>query len=304
MNVTFFGTGAMASLFAARFALAGVAEVSVVGTWGEAVAAMRRDGIRIEDASGVRVAGVRAAFPDEAVPRADLAVVLVKSWQTPRVAGCLGGKLKPGGVALTLQNGLGNVEALGVRAWAGVTSEGATSLAPGVVAHRGAGETCVAAPDGSHAGLTADAVAGLFRRAGFAARACSPERAEGLVWGKLAVNCGINALTALCGATNGELLHRRASAALMERAASECAAVARARGIALPFDDAAAAVRAVARRTAGNRSSMLQDVARGAQTECDAINGAVAREGRRLGVPVPVNEALWRMMLAHPSARG
>ncbi|MDR0841953.1 MAG: 2-dehydropantoate 2-reductase [Acidobacteriota bacterium] len=291
MKVSFFGTGAMASLFAARFALSGVAEVTLIGTWPEAVDAMRRKGIRIEDASGIRSVAVRAAFPADLVPPADLAVVLVKSWQTPRLAGCLWGKLKPGGVAITLQNGLGNVEALGGRVWPGVTSEGATLLGPGVVAHRGAGVTHIAAPE-----AVREAMAGLFRRAGFETYACPPAKVESLIWGKLAVNCGINALTALCGVPNGELLNRRAAVVLMENATLECAAVARARGIVLPFADPAAEVRDVARRTAGNRSSMLQDVSRGAPTECDAINGAVVREGRRLGVPTPVNEALWRMM--------
>ena len=287
MRVTFFGTGAMASLFAARFALVGVAEVTMIGTWAEAIRTIRKKGICIEDFSEIRSAAVCASFPDESAPPADLAVVLVKSWQTPRVAACLERNLKPGGIAVSLQNGLGNIEALGGRVLPGVTSEGATLLGPGAVAHRGAGKTHIAAPD---------TVVELFRRAGFETYSCSAEKMESLIWGKLAVNCGINALTALYDISNGELLERRDAAMLMERAARECAAVAKARGTALPFADPAAEVRNVALRTAKNRSSMLADVLRGAPTECDAINGAVVREGKRLGVPVPVNEELWQMM--------
>jgi 2-dehydropantoate 2-reductase len=82
----------------------------------------------------------------------------------------------------------------------------------------------------------------------------------------------------------------------MARAALECAAVAAARGIRLPFADPVEHAREVARLTAANRSSMLQDVLRGAPTECDAIYGAVVREGERLGVPVPVNAELWRRL--------
>jgi len=58
----------------------------------------------------------------------------------------------------------------------------------------------------------------------------------------------------------------------------------------------------VARRTAGNRSSMLQDILRGAPTEIDAINGAVAEAGERLQVPTPVNRTLWRLVRAAVAA--
>jgi 2-dehydropantoate 2-reductase len=275
----------MSCLFAARFALSGVAKIIMLGTWAEAVRAIRRNGIRIDDAAGTRIARVDAEFYDAPAPAADLAIVLVKSWQTQRVAARLEKNLKPCGSAFSLQNGLGNIEALGGRAFPGVTFEGATLIAPGHVAHRGSGMTHIAGPERA---------AELFRRAGFEAYECAPENAESLIWGKLAVNCGINALTALRGVRNGELLKQGSAAALMEKAAQECAAVARARGVELPYADPAAEVRETARRTAENMSSMLSDILRGAPTECDAINGAVAREGARLGIPVPVNNALWR----------
>ena len=288
MRVTFWGTGAMACFFAARFALSGVARITMLGTWAEAIHAIRQKGICVEDATGTRIADVDAEFYDATVPPADLAIVLVKSWQTPRVAGLLEKNLQPGGVALSLQNGLGNIEALGGRAFAGVTFEGATLICPGHVAHRGSGTTHIAVPE---------PVVELFRSAGFETYRCAPAKVESLTWGKLAINCGINALTALYGVRNGELLKQRSVAALMEKATLECAAVARARGVELPYADPAVEVRETARRTAGNMSSMLMDVLRGAPTECDAINGAVVREGNRLGIPVPVNEALWRAIL-------
>jgi len=288
MRVTFWGTGAMACFFAARFALSGVARITMLGTWAEAIHAIRQKGICVEDATGTRIADVDAEFYDATVPPADLAIVLVKSWQTPRVAGLLEKNLQPGGVALSLQNGLGNIEALGGRAFAGVTFEGATLICPGHVAHRGNGTTHIAVPE---------PVVELFRSAGFETYRCAPAKVESLTWGKLAINCGINALTALYGVRNGELLKQRSVAALMEKATLECAAVARARGVELPYADPAVEVRETARRTAGNMSSMLMDVLRGAPTECDAINGAVVREGNRLGIPVPVNEALWRAIL-------
>jgi 2-dehydropantoate 2-reductase len=190
-------------------------------------------------------------------------------------------------VALTLQNGLGNAQLLGPKACPGTTAEGATLLGPGLVLPAGSGPTYAAAPEW---------VIDLFQRAGFEAHRCNVEESDAYLWGKLAVNCAINPLSALLQVKNGELLHCPEAANLMNRAALECAEIARAKGIHLPFDDVTAHVHQVATQTADNKSSMLQDIMRGARTECDAINGAVVREGRIAGLPTPVNEILWQLV--------
>lgn len=285
MRITILGTGALACLFGAR--LASVAEVTLVGTWAEGLAAIQERGIVVEGPEGATTVRVQAAPLDAGVGSADLVLVLVKAWQTEHVAGYLSSLLTPNGIALTLQNGLGNLEKLGPRARLGVTTLGATLLGPGHVRLGGIGPTHIAAPEW---------VADLLRSAGFETHLA--ENVEGLLWSKLVANCGINALTALLRVPNGELLARPDATAVMDRAATECAAVARARDIALPFDDPIAHVREVAQRTATNSSSMLQDILRGAPTEIEAINGAVAREGKRLYVPTPVNEMLWRLIRA------
>ena len=287
MRITILGTGALACLFGAR--LARQAEVTLVGTWPAGLRALEVSGITLEE-NGTTVSRRVAAAPlGQPLEPADLALVLVKAWQTESVAPHLPGLLNAGGTAVTLQNGLGNLEKLGPRACQGVTMVGATLLGPGRVRCGGAGPTHIAGPAW---------VAEAFREAGFEAYPVEAAQVTGLVWGKLAINCGINALTALLRVQNGELLERPDARQLMERAAAECAAVAQAKGITLPFADAAAQVCEMARRTASNRSSMFQDVLRGAPTEIDAINGAVAREGQRLGRPVPVNEVLWRLVKA------
>lgn len=287
MRVLLFGAGAMSCLFGAR--LAPVADVTLVDAWREGIDAIRKNGILLEDSHGSRTAAVGAELPGTPLEPFDLALVLVKSWQTDAISKILPGCLKPGAIAISLQNGLGNVERLGANAFPGTTAEGATLLGPGHVRAGGSGPTHVVAPA---------RVVDLLKSAGFEAYACDAGKARSLVWGKLSVSCGINALTALLGVPNGELLKRPAATELLERAVAECAAVARAAGIDLPYADPVSYAKEVAARTADNRSSMLQDVLRGAPTECDAINGAVAREGSRLRVPAPVNETLWRLVLA------
>jgi len=205
---------------------------------------------------------------------------------------------------VTLQNGVGNLEklqaALGQRSTLGVTSLGATLERPGVVRHAGEGPIHLAPPavPKDHPVQAAfGALADALRAARFDLHLS--EDVVSLVWGKLAVNAGINPLTALLGVPNGFLAEHRACRRLMEEAAREVGAVAEAQGIALPYDDPSAAALDVARRTAANHSSMLQDRMQGRPTEIDAICGAVVAAGKRHGVPTPVNHLFLRWMDPH-----
>jgi 2-dehydropantoate 2-reductase len=287
MRVIIFGTGAMACLFGAR--LSPAAQVVLLDTWAEGIETIRERGLIQDDCGELRTVPVQAEYLGSQIEPADLAIVLVKSWQTEQIAKYISYYLRPDGIAISLQNGLGNVEILGDRAFPGATTEGATLLGPGHVRAGGSGTTHIVAPEWA---------VELLKNAGFDCRRCTPDDVEGLLWGKLSVSCGINALTALLRVPNGELLKRADAENLMIRAAQECADVAQARGIRLPFSDPAVRVKEVAEQTATNQSSMLQDILRGAPTECDAINGAVVREGRMLDVPTPVNEILWHLVRA------
>jgi 2-dehydropantoate 2-reductase len=130
----------------------------------------------------------------------------------------------------------------------------------------------------------------LFQAAGFEAHLA--DNVDNLVWGKLIVNVGINALTAILRVPNGALAELPAARTLLERAVVEAVAVVQAKKITLPYENPVERVVGVARATAANRSSMLQDVLRGAPTEIGVINGAIVHEGERVGVPTPVNQML------------
>jgi 2-dehydropantoate 2-reductase len=122
--------------------------------------------------------------------------------------------------------------------------------------------------------------------------------AQSLIWGKLVINAAINPLTALLRVPNGRLLEIPAAHDLMKALATEVAQVAGAEHIPLPFADPVAAAEDVARRTAPNHSSMLQDILRGAPTEIDAICGAVVRIGQQHRLESPVNWTCWKLVKA------
>ncbi len=286
MRLLVAGIGAMGSLFAAR--LAPHAAVTMLGHWPAQVDAIRRKGILLQELDGRRSTRTVAITDDPGeIGPVDGVLVLVKSTQTARTALELAALFYPPPRVLTLQNGLGNREKLAAalpatRLTQGSTAQGATLIRPGWVRHAGNGETTLARGDAFWADL--------LTSAGFPISLS--EAIDGVIWGKLVVNAGINPLTALLQKPNGYLVENETARACMARAAGEAAAVARRLGIPLPFADPAAAAAAVARATASNHSSMWQDLARGARSEIEAITGEIVARGRALGVPTPVNEYL------------
>ena len=300
MNITVVGPGAVGLLFAARLAQAG-ASVTLLDHRPERAALMEREGVLLEDEGGqVRLALAATADPAAGLAGAELALVCVKAYHTEAVARTLAGHLPAGARALTLQNGMGNVEALVAalgegRVLGGITSEGATLLGPGRVRHAGRSQTHLGPVAGPVDALTRR-VAAMFAKAGF-----SVDTAEGvgnLIWTKLVINVGLNALTAILGVANGRLLKLPAALALMGRAVDEALAVGGAMEVRFLYADMREAVRQVAARSETNLSSMLQDVRARRRTEVEFINGAVARQGRRLEVPTPVNQTLCELVLA------
>ncbi|MGE5072507.1 MAG: ketopantoate reductase family protein [Anaerolineae bacterium] len=289
------GTGAMATLFAWRLASAGN-DVTMLGTWQPGLEALAQRGARLVDARGNEAAvPVRVTRDPAACKGARQAIVLVKAWQTARVAEQLRQSLAADGLAVTVQNGLGNYEVLASalrkeRVALGTTTTGATLLGPGLVKPAGNGSISIQ----SHERLAP--LAAALTASGFKVNVV-PDAHE-LLWAKLVINSAINPLTALLRVQNGELLERPTARALMRALAQESAAVAAAEGVQLAGDDPAALVEEVARQTAGNYSSMLQDIQRGAPTEIDAICGAITRAGQRHGLPTPLNEAFWRLVAA------
>jgi 2-dehydropantoate 2-reductase len=293
MRIAIIGTGALASLFAAR--LQSLADVVMVGSWAAQIEVVQANGLTLIEMNG-RSHTIPLAItnqPDSAAP-VDVVLVLVKSYQTETAVTRIQPLLSPNGLVITLQNGLGNAQILRARlhteaVTVGVTSMGATMLAPGIVRHAGDGTIYLAPPASAHTHFLP--LVALLQQAGFTAEVA--DDVDSLVWGKLVINTGINPLTAVLNVPNGYLAEQADVRAVMVAAAQETAAVAAAQGIYLPYPDEAERVLAVAQATAQNRSSMLQDLDWGSRTEIDAICGVVVKIGEMVGVETAVNQQLY-----------
>lgn len=294
-NILVIGTGALSTLFAARLSEAGH-QVSMLGTWKDGIQALNQNGARVSELDGTeRAFQVHATDDPGEVNNVKHAIVLVKSWQTKRVAEKLKGILAPDGMVLTLQNGLGNRETLARdlgagRVALGVTTTGATLLGPGLV--KVGGDGVISLEQNQALGPLEAAL----RSSNFNLQIVRD--AKSLVWGKLIINAAINPLTALLQVPNGELLSHSWTRKAMSMLAREAAEVAKAEQVNLPFSNPIEAVEEVARKTAKNLSSMFQDVRRGAPTEIDAICGAVTRRGEAHGIETPYNRSCWQLVKA------
>jgi 2-dehydropantoate 2-reductase len=288
------GAGAMGSLFGGRLSQAGH-EVLLYDIYREHVQAIRRDGLMIEDLASGRREVCHPGATTQAEDLEDVAflVIFVKSAATETAARQFSRITGKGTIAVTMQNGLGNEgilkEAFGEgRTAAGVTSQGATFLSPGKIRHAGLGPTHLCMSDRNNEKLRSFVDA--LNQAGL--ETDLEENIADLIWSKLIINVGINALTALTGLPNGRLLDFHDTKALMADLVEEAVAVAEKKGVHLTYADPLQMVYQVAEKTGGNRSSMLQDFDRKRQSEIDFINGAIVREAEALGLQVPVNRAI------------
>jgi 2-dehydropantoate 2-reductase len=290
----------MGSLYGGKLAQAGT-DVVLYDIARANVEALNSAGLAIEELGTGAVSTVRVAATSEArdLSGADFLIVFVKSSATAAVARQFAPLAKGSAIAVTLQNGLGNErilrEAFGAgRTAAGVTSQGATFLGPGRIRHAGVGPTHLGMSDRRNEKLAP--LAEALKRAGFETHL--EQSVDNLVWSKLIINVGINALTALTGLANGRLLDFPQTRSVMADLVAEAVRVAQARGVQLTYQDPLAMVYTVAEKTARNRSSMLQDFDRGAPSEIEVINGAILREAEALGLEVPVNRTITRLIQA------
>lgn len=293
-SILIYGSGAMACLAAARLSAAG-ADVVMLDAWEDGIRALE-NGVALTTPDGeTHIHPVRAVTLPSPEFDPSFALVLVKSWQTAQAASVLANCLSPTGMAVTLQNGLGNLEiliaALGKdRARAGSATFGATLLAPGHVRASGSGVLTLDSDP------RLDPLAALFHSADIPIMRSA--EMQTVLWRKVLINAAINPLTALMGIPNGRLIQNSSLFSLVQNILTEGVCVAAAEGFSFSESELFQQVMAVCADTADNRSSMLQDIQRSAPTEIDAICGAIQTAGNRHGIMTPVLNTLIQLIHA------
>jgi 2-dehydropantoate 2-reductase len=293
MKIVIVGPGAMGCLLA-NFLSKSKEEIWFLDKNKERAAKIHQNGISIEGISGYWQTTIKATVDIKQIGQADLIIIAVKSYDTKEAVAEARPLIKENTRVLTLQNGIGNIEIISEivgsdKVIGGVTNLGATLLEAGKVRHAGHGETVIGRSDGKIP-VEMRYIREIFNKVGLETRISRD--IKGLLWSKLIINVGINALTAITRLNNGKLLDFEGTRKILREAVTEATRIAKRKRIKLIYDDPLAKVEAVCEATATNVSSMLQDVLRKKRTEIDFINGVIVRQGQELGIPVPVNSLL------------
>ena len=302
MRVVIVGPGALGS-FLAGF-LSKNAQVILLDKDARRAERISKSGINCEGVSGKWSAKISATAHPSEIGSADLIIICTKAYDTKEAVLRAKPLVAKDTVILTLQNGLGNADIIsevlgGADILAGVTHHGVTLLGEGSIVHAGSGETVIGSIDGEIP-VAVRQIREVFNKSNIETRVSRDIKS--IIWSKLVINTGINALGAITRLKNGELVELETTAEILRAAVTEAVRVAKKKRIKLIYDDPIAKVESVCEATAGNICSMLQDVTRKKKTEIDFINGVIVRQGRSAGIPTPINSLLVNLVKAIESS--
>jgi 2-dehydropantoate 2-reductase len=294
-RVAIVGGGAMGCLFAVRLACAGAA-VTIVDVDSRRLALMNRGGLTLVDDTGVHSARITAVAAIDAPP-ADLVMLFTKGMHSASAIASVAHLVAGNPVALTLQNGIGNAELLAQtfgaeRVLLGSAHVPADLEGPTRVVSRGPSKIEIGGLcEASH--ILAAATGRQLRLAGFDTDIVDEIMVP--IWEKLAFNAALNAPAAVCGVTNSGL-DNEPGRRLAIKVVDESVAVAGAAGIRLNRARIVESVASALRDHPMHKASMVQDRECGRPTEIETINGAISREGARLGVPTVACDTLCELV--------
>ena len=289
------GAGAVGGYFGGMLARAG-ASVVMVGR-PAFVEAVKENGLFLDTVQFQESVRVEVSTEINSIRAAEIVLFCVKTTDNATTARAIAPLLAPGALVVSLQNGVDNVEqiraAAGIEALPAVVYVAASVPEPGRVKHVGRGDLVVGPRNAK-----TERFAGLFERAHVPCRIS--ENIVGELWTKLTWNCALNAVSALGKAKYGQIAASEDARKVVENIVKELLAVAHAANIQLPgLEDLTAAMSGalkVAAQMSGAFSSTAQDLNRGKLTEIDSLNGYIARRAAELGVPAPLNHALYTLV--------
>lgn len=293
MKIAIVGPGAIGSLLAAYLFKSKV-EVVLLDKCPQRAELLNSRGISVEGVSGKWQAKVPVEVEPKGLENAGLVVLCVKSYDTKSAMDKIKDSVPESAYILTLQNGFGNVENISEvfgpdRVLAGATNHGATLAEPGRIKHAGQGETIIGKVDGKIP-VEMRLIRETFNKAGLDLKVSRDIKS--IIWSKLIINVGINALSAILRLPNGMLIDFEGSRLIMKNAVTEAIKVAKRKRVKLIYDDPLDKVESVCSSTAANISSMLQDVLKKRRTEVDFINGFIVRQAQSMGLACNTNQML------------
>ncbi len=293
MKIGVLGAGAIGSTIGGHLAEAGF-NVTLIDIWREHVESINSKGLHLFGVSGDRYIRVKATTSAKNLEKMDMVILSVKAYDTKVAIQSASNIFSKDTILISLQNGLIPQEDFraipGLKyIFRGVTNQGATVVGPGEVYHAGSGPTYIGDPSKMFTDKAKEAV-DIFNKAGLEAY-FEPD-IDSIIWSKLLVNIGINAITAITRKKNEAVARLPELLEVMQLAVSEAMDIVNKLGIELMYKDPFTHIMNVALKTGNNKSSMLQDIERGRKTEIDYINGAIVRLGEELGIPTPINKVL------------
>lgn len=290
------GAGAMGAVWASRLSVAGH-DVAILDVAKDALTAIARDGLVVEQKDGSpRRFQIAATDRADEIGVSDAVIFFTKSHHTEAAAELARPVVGVNTTVLSLQNGWGNSDKLALifpqeQVAMGVTYHSAKVLAPGRIAHTAdAGPTFVGPYLDGAPIERARVIGDAMTAAGIASTVTADIKTE--VWKKLILNSATLPISGLTRLTTGGMGRNTAVLAVSDELAREACAVARGLGLNIDVDERVAAVHTILSAGGGGKASMLQDVEARRKTEIDVVNGAIVREGDRLGISVPLNRAM------------
>lgn len=292
MRICMIGSGAMGSVYGGLLGKAGY-DVTLLDLREDHVQAIREHGLRVDGVCGDHVVHPSARMDAAGLSGFDVAIVFVDSNSTREAARIAEKILALDGFAMTLQNGIGNVEALverlgEARVMAGVSMDSGNYRGPGHASYTNQGPIHLGELHGKTT-VRLEAMVTALTKAGF--KPNITDRPRDYIWEKFTLNCAINPLAALTGLRGGEFIRIEELSVLQDRVLDEVFAVGAAKGIRYPNPKLREYIKDHCFKRY-NQPSMLQHVIQGRRTEIDSLNGALVREAKPFGILTPYNETI------------
>ncbi len=296
MKICIIGCGAVGSLFAGHLAQQGDVEVWAYDVWKDHIDAIRKNGLRLSGAADF-TAKLHATSDAKELPRCDYGIVATKAIHTRSAIVQAARAFDDNSAVCSVQNGVGNEEIIAEHVKIvirGTTFPAGHPIAPGHIGFDIKGDTWIGPFEPTNTPMSkVEELAGLITRSGM--NTIPLKDARGAQWTKLIFNAATNPVGGLTLLHHGAATRLAPTGQLINDLIAEGELVAKALQIEL-HGDPRALVQKGANAPGKHRASMLQDVLAKRQTEVDFMNGAIVKSGEQVGVPTPLNKAMWELI--------